>query len=98
MSLVEARTTATTVLCALGLWVLSILARPLTDARRWLLASMGLAFLVVLAVPSLRTFFAIDLPPLIVWVAAIGVVAVAGAALELGWRLSHRLAEWWARR
>ena len=98
VSLNEARTTAMMVLFTLGLWVLSILARPLTDARRWLLAAMGFAFVMVLAVPGLRTFFAIDPPPLIVWAAAVGVAAVAGGALELGWRGTHIVAQWWASR
>ena len=60
----QARTTATLALAGLGLVVLALAARPLNPLRRLLLAAMAAAFAVVLLVPSLRAFFALDLPPL----------------------------------
>jgi len=74
--LVVAQTTATVVLFAIGLVILAAIASPLSGPRGALVASMGGAFLVVLAVPALRDFFALTLPPLIVWLLA-GVIAAA---------------------
>ncbi|HEX6919287.1 MAG TPA: HAD-IC family P-type ATPase [Actinomycetes bacterium] len=85
-SLTEARTAATLVLFGVALWILGILARPASPARRALVASMAAAFLLTLAVPAAREFFALDPPRALVWLAAVGVVALAGLALELGWR------------
>jgi cation-transporting ATPase E len=67
---------------------LAILARPASPLRTGLVAAMAIAFGVVLAVPQLRRFFALDLPSAVVVLAAIGVAAIGGALLELGWRLS----------
>jgi cation-transporting ATPase E len=66
----QARTTATLALAGLGLVVLA-------------LAAMAAGFAVVLVVPPLRVFFALDLPPLPVALAALGVVAVLGGLLSL---------------
>jgi cation-transporting ATPase E len=85
-SLAVARTTTVVSLFAVGLWVLSILARPATPARQWLVFSMGAAFVAVLAVPVTRDFFALPLPRPLVWLAAVGVAALSGLALESGWR------------
>jgi cation-transporting ATPase E len=84
----ESRTTATVVLFSVGLWVLAILARPATAWRRWLVGSMGAAFLVVLAVPGLRRFFDFDPPSRYVSLAAVVLVIITALALEGGWRLS----------
>lgn len=95
--LTEARTTATLVLVGVGLWVLTLLARPFTPPLIVLGASMGAAFAVVLAVPGLRGFFALEIPPPEVVATAAGVVASAVALLEAGrWVVAewqdHRLA------
>jgi cation-transporting P-type ATPase E len=84
----EARTTATISLFLLALWVLAILARPAPAFRTALVAAMAAGFGIVLAVPNLREFFAVDLPQSVVVLAAVGVAALAGALLEAGWRLS----------
>ncbi|HEX2849206.1 MAG TPA: cation-translocating P-type ATPase [Acidimicrobiales bacterium] len=98
VTLAEARTTATLTLFAVALWVLVLLARPLTDLRELLIWAMAIAFLVALAVPGLRAFFGLDLPRLEVLLAAVGVLAVADAALEVGWRAANRLSRWWRER
>jgi cation-transporting ATPase E len=82
----EARTTATMVMFSVALWVLSILARPFNAWRLWLVTSMGGAFLVILAVPPLRDYFELTIPPLVVTLAAIGIAAIACGVLEVGWR------------
>jgi cation-transporting P-type ATPase E len=79
----QARTTATLTLAGFGLVVLALAARPLNPLRRLLLAAMAAAFALVLAIPWLRTFFALALPPLPVALTALGLVAVLGAALAL---------------
>src|SRR5215217_4969992 len=82
----EARTTATLALAGLGLVVLALAARPLNPPRRLLLAAMAAAFAVVLLVPFLRVFFALDLPPLRVALTALALVAALGSLLTLGVR------------
>ncbi|MGB8649256.1 MAG: HAD-IC family P-type ATPase [Mycobacteriales bacterium] len=81
-----ARTTTVMALFGVALWVLAILSRPATPARQWLVVAMAAAFVVVLAVPATREFFAIPLPRPLLWLAAVGVVALSGLALESGWR------------
>jgi cation-transporting P-type ATPase E len=79
----QARTTATLALAGLGLVVLALAARPLNPLRRLLLAAMAAAFAVVLLVPFLRVFFALDLPPLRVALTALALVAALGGLLAL---------------
>ncbi|HJW60768.1 MAG TPA: HAD-IC family P-type ATPase, partial [Actinomycetota bacterium] len=79
----QARTTATLALAGLGLVVLALAARPLTRPRRLLLLAMAGAFVVVLLVPFLRVFFALDLPPLPVALAALGLDVALGGLLTL---------------
>ncbi len=79
----QARTTATLALAGLGLVVLALAARPLNPLRRLLLAAMAAAFAVVLLVPSLRAFFALDLPPLQVATTTMALVAALGGILSL---------------
>ncbi len=88
-SFAEARTMATIVLLGTGLWLLTVLARPLTLLRAALIVAMGIAFVLILAIPASRHLFALDVPPAIVSLAAIGIVAGAGAVIEVGWRLSR---------
>lgn len=84
-SLESARTVATMVLAGVALWVLSILARPATRARQWLIASMGGLLLASLLVPWSREFFALNFPRPVLWLAGVGVAGLAGLALEAGW-------------
>jgi cation-transporting P-type ATPase E len=79
----QARTTATLALAGLGLVVLALAARPLNHLRRVLLMAMAAAFAVVLTVPFLRVFFALDLPPLRVALTTLALVAALGALLTL---------------
>jgi len=79
----EARTTATLALAGLGLVVLALAARPLSRPRRVLLVAMAACFAAVLAVPFLRGFFALDLPPPPVAAAALALIAAVGGLLAL---------------
>jgi len=87
-SFAEARTMATVVLVGTGLWLLTVLARPLTLLRRGLIVAMASTFVLILSIPASKQFFALDVPPAIVTLAAVGIVALAGAIIELGWRLT----------
>jgi cation-transporting ATPase E len=79
----EARTAATIVLFCVGLWILALLARPMTNVRVLLLAVMGAAFALALVIPSVRDFFALNAPPAAVVVGIVVVVGAAGMVLEL---------------
>ncbi|MEU5630772.1 HAD-IC family P-type ATPase [Streptomyces rishiriensis] len=87
----EAETSAATLTLFLAsMWVLAIIARPYTWWRVLLVASMGGAFLLVLAVPSLQHFFALKLVGLTMPWIAVGVAVVAAVALEFSWRWVDR--------
>ncbi len=94
VGLPAARTSATCVLCAIGLWVLALLYRPLTPARRMLLVAMASAFLVVIIVPGLREFYGLSLPPIWTWSQTIAIAVAAGLSLETGTGIVHRWSRW----
>ncbi|MER5904587.1 cation-translocating P-type ATPase [Streptomyces mirabilis] len=87
----DAETSAATLtLFLISMWVLAIVARPYTWWRVALVASMGLAFLVVLIVPWLQHFFALKLVGVqMPWI-AVGISVVAAATLEFLWRWVDR--------
>jgi cation-transporting ATPase E len=85
----EARTAATLSLLVVGLWVLNVLARPITPQRALLFGLMVSGFLLVLAIPQLRDFFALDIPPNRTLVAVAGVSTAAILLLELGWQITQ---------
>jgi cation-transporting ATPase E len=91
MSVSEERTLATLVMAAIGIWVLARLASPLTNSRRALVAAMGAGLAGVLAIPAARSFFELDFPRPMAILAAIGIVSVALAGLELGSRAVEAL-------
>jgi cation-transporting ATPase E len=84
----EARTIATITLFLVALWVLSILARPTSPWRVGLVGTMAVAFVVVLSIPSVREYFDLNIPNRLLLLATIGVAAIGGVALELGWQAS----------
>ncbi|MFE3633892.1 HAD-IC family P-type ATPase [Streptomyces cellostaticus] len=83
----EAETSAATLtLFLIAMWVLVIIARPYTWWRIALVAAMGAAFLLVLAVPALQDFFALKLVGVTMPWTAVAFSAVAAAALEFLWK------------
>lgn len=84
-SLTAARTLCTIVLLSIALWVLAILERMGKHRERWLVPVMAAAFLAVLVWPAARVFFALSIPRPLVVFAGVGVAALAGVALEVGW-------------
>lgn len=85
-----AASVAALTLFLVGLCVLSIVARPRTWWRVLLVLAMTLCFAVVQLVPSLRTFFQLELVGTAAPCAAVGIAVVAGALLESAWRIARR--------
>ncbi|WP_447040863.1 HAD-IC family P-type ATPase [Streptomyces sp. DSM 118878] len=90
----EAQTSATTLTAFLvGLWALSIVARPCTFRRVLLVLAMALSFAAVTLVPHLRSYFDMELTGTTAPCAAAGIAVVAGVLLEGVWRVArHRTA------
>jgi cation-transporting ATPase E len=88
----EARTTATLVLVAVGLWVLVLLSRPFNWWKALLVGAMAGCVVLILLIEPLRDFYALELPD----ARAIGQAAlIAGGAilaLEIVWRTSRVIA------
>ncbi|MFB6718263.1 cation-translocating P-type ATPase [Streptomyces sp. NPDC056237] len=81
---------ATLTLFLISMWVLAIIARPYTWWRICLVVAMGVAFLIVLAVPWLQNFFALKLVGATMPWTAVGIAVVASVVLEYAWRLVGR--------
>jgi cation-transporting ATPase E len=71
-------------------WVLAIVARPYTWWRIGLVLAMGLAFVIVLATPSLQRFFALKLVGDEVPWTAVAIAALGAVALEFSWAWARR--------
>lgn len=78
-----ARTAATLTLSACGLCILAFLVRGSETWQRVLLTGMAAALVVVVAVPELRQFFALEFPPLKVWILVVGIATVIYAAFAV---------------
>ncbi|MEA2521511.1 MAG: cation-transporting P-type ATPase, partial [Actinomycetota bacterium] len=83
VSLAGARTTAVMVLTWIGLLVLSIVAAPLQGWRLALVGAMAGLFVLAMTVPGSRTFFALEVPKLIVWLAGMGIAAIVWSFARL---------------
>jgi hypothetical protein len=81
-SLDEARSAATITLLGVGLAILLRLTSTLPPWRWVLVGSMAAAVAVVLAVPWLSTFFALDYPPQEIWLVIVPSVLVAAVAIR----------------
>jgi cation-transporting ATPase E len=83
ITLAQARTTATMVLLWIGFLVLTVIAAPLTMWRLALVWAMPTLFALTMAIPFAREFFALEPPPLIVWLAGFGIAAIAWSFARL---------------
>jgi len=79
----DARTTATLVTTVLGLWVLALLARPLTPPRIALIGAMAGAFAGIIAIAPLRDALAMRPLPVEVWASATALALAAGLLINL---------------
>ncbi|MFI5048208.1 MAG: HAD-IC family P-type ATPase, partial [Acidimicrobiia bacterium] len=93
LSVQESRTTAAIVLSVVGLWVLVLQARPFNWWKTLLVASMAGSIAVILVVPALRDFYALQIPPADVAVEAAIVAGIAVVLLEVGWQFSRVVAQ-----
>jgi cation-transporting P-type ATPase E len=84
----QARTASTLVLGLVGLWIVSVLARPLTKRRDALLVTMAGAGVASFVVPQARVFWKFDYPPLPVFITSLLLALAAVAAIEAGWRVA----------
>jgi cation-transporting ATPase E len=90
VTLQEARTTATLVLAAIGIFALAMVSQPLLPWKKILIGSM-VGFLVLLLISNTsQEFFELNLPRPVVLLAAIGVVAITGTLMimtlrSVGW-------------
>ncbi len=73
----QARSAAATVLFCVTLWILALLARPLTLLRVTLVAGMAATFAAISTLPPLRAFFALEALPLRIWLGAAVVALLA---------------------
>ena len=71
------------VLTWIGFLVLTILSAPLTRARLTLIWSMAGLFVFTLVWAPTQSFFALDDPPLIVWLAGFGIAAIVWSFARL---------------
>jgi magnesium-transporting ATPase (P-type) len=76
VTMIQARTTAVMTLMFVGLLVLSIVAAPLNRWRLALVWSMGVLAVLSFVLPATQSFFALDPPPLTVWLASIGIASL----------------------
>ena len=67
----------------IGLLVLSIIAAPLSRTRLALIWSMAGLFLLALLLPVTQTFFALEPPDDILWLAAFGIAAIVWSFARL---------------
>ncbi len=81
VTLLRARTLATLVLVSVGLFALVVNSRPLTAGRRVLTGGMAGFFGLVLLLPSLRIFFELELPRLVIVLAGIGIIGMTGGVM-----------------
>jgi cation-transporting P-type ATPase E len=88
-SLEQAQTAATLTLMICGLWVLNLMARPITPARALLVGAMVAAFLGILAIPSIRDWFALERPSGAVVEVALTCAVAAVIVLEVGWQMTQ---------
>ncbi len=79
----EAQTLASIVLFVIALWVVVLVAQPLNTVRIVLVLAMAAGFVLVLAVPFTREFFAFTLPEAIDIVITIALALVAVGVLQV---------------
>jgi cation-transporting ATPase E len=86
----EARTLATITLLSIGLAVLAVASRPLRPWKLGLVVAMGLGYVVVLVVPWLRDYFALELFWDAAWWYSLAAVAAGATGVVLVGRFTPR--------
>jgi cation-transporting ATPase E len=81
VSLREARTTATLVLAAIGLFAIGMVARPVVSWKKALIGTMAGFLLLLLVAGWSQDFFELTIPRPAVLLAAVGIVAITGGVM-----------------
>ena len=84
--IVEARTMATLVVAAVGLFALGMVSRPVVGWKRGLMWSMAGLLALLFVAPASQDFFELELPRPAILMAAVGIVAITGAVMIGGLR------------
>ena len=87
MTLKQERTLATLSLVILGLWILTLLTRPLTRGRWALLFSLVALLCFGAAAPFMRTFFALEFVSIYAVLETLALAATGCSVLEFWWRV-----------
>ncbi|MBJ7282960.1 MAG: hypothetical protein JHD40_07625 [Acidimicrobiia bacterium] len=87
MNLTQERTLATLSLVVVGLWILTLLARPLTRGRYFLLLILVALLLLGAAVPFMSNFFAIEFASPAAVLETFLISALGCSVLEVWWRV-----------
>jgi cation-transporting ATPase E len=90
LSLRQSRTTAALVLIAIALWVLVMASRPFVLWKGLLVGAMIGSVALILVVPGLSDFYALEMPPIRVLGEATLVAITAMLVMEIGWRATRR--------
>ncbi|MFC9065744.1 HAD-IC family P-type ATPase [Streptomyces harbinensis] len=87
----EAETTAATLtLFLIALWVLTIIARPLSWWRVGLIATMFTGFVLAISIPFTQDFFELQLVGTQMPLTAIGMAVAAGVIMEIAARIAPK--------
>lgn len=86
MNLTQERTLATLSLVVVGLWILTLLERPITRGRCFLLLGLVALLVVGAVVPFLSAFFAIEFASTAAVLETLLISAVGCSVLEFWWR------------
>ncbi|TFC22702.1 HAD-IC family P-type ATPase [Cryobacterium glucosi] len=86
----EARSVTTIALFVVSLWILCVLARPLTGPRLALVTGMAAAMVLACTIPFTRAFFVIDVRLDLPLLFGIGIGALGAAGIELMYRRARR--------
>lgn len=87
MNLTQERTLATLSLVVVGLWILTLLARPLTRGRYLLLLILVALLFLGAAVPFMSSFFAIEFASAVAVLETLLISAIGCSVLEVWWRV-----------
>jgi cation-transporting ATPase E len=89
VQLEEARSLACITLFVVSLWILSVLARPITSWRLGMVLAVTAAFVLAYLVPPARDFFELQVNNLPALALAIGVGVVGAVAIEVWYRIAR---------
>lgn len=90
LPLAEARSLTTISLFIVSLWVLCVLARPLTSWRLGLVLAVAAAFALAFVVPAAREFFQLELGGPLSFATAVVAGAAGAVGVELWYRVARR--------